>query len=309
MLCEKELPVQFSTPKYLESDLEIAIRTDQDEELFFMLKQFTMDDEIYGKLLKWAIQNSSYNVLRRLKKWSTIASIDYETTKKLFHEPSHLGLCWFLDDWKIAPIKNLTSSRLMSILEEQNRFRDIFEIYRACFYEFDRKEQIRIGTFLLEAAVSGRSKSKDGLFMMYCVAYSISDSCLVLSNLLPIVSRDAMSLSQTDISLGLKFICDSCRVCKHDHTWDIVRSAIKIGNTYLVDAIVSKAPSSSFIDIPYGMIAVTLNLSSKRKAFKKILDKHPKFSSSSLWKAVYTSGTLLRLLPFRFDHFSENKIR
>lgn len=146
MLCEKELPVQFSIPKYEEADLEMAVKADKDLELFFMLKQFTVGDEIYWKLLKLAFQNSSFKVLRGLRKWSHLAVIDFDMMKKLYHEASHAALCWFLDDWEIDPIRNLTSSEILRLVEERKRYRDLYTILMICYKEFNRQEQIRIGT-------------------------------------------------------------------------------------------------------------------------------------------------------------------
>lgn len=302
MICKTELPDNFSIPIFKEIELEEAVKADDVDGLFLTLKHFTVTSELLSRLLELGVKNSSFKILAKLKPWSKFAAINYNVTRDMFMEPTYAGLCWFLDDYETAPIENLSSSDVLHILVENNRFRDIFEIYRACFFEFEPSEQIRVGTLLVEAVSSGKSKSfeSDVLFMIFRLAYSLPRSqCSIIANLLPILSRRVGNFDNSGKLHGLKFVCGRCKFCRSSHTWDIVNSAIKVGNVHLVDTIVNMASPDILTNIPYARIAVTLNLSRKRVVLRDILEKNSLFSSSLIWKAAYATGCLLRLIPFR----------
>lgn len=85
MVCKKELPIRFPTDvNYEESDLENAIKNDDCEELFFMMKQFTFDGRLYSKIFELGMQYSSYKILRKLKTVTIFNWIDFEVTRRVF---------------------------------------------------------------------------------------------------------------------------------------------------------------------------------------------------------------------------------
>lgn len=246
-------------------------------------------------ILKLAMKYKSMNIMKKLKEREFITSNqmwDYYSDFFLF--PNHETTCWILNEFDLPKQFVVPRNHIVEVLMQHSRYCELSGILIFNYLILANEERVRIGTFLFDGMILKKTElnhSDPFHYIASLAAFVNSHGCWILTEFFPRCSMNSMKYAKNLRSL--EFIFQKCINCKKYHYWDILMTAITIGNKDLVRASLNfEAPliqgikpiKGYLVPVPFDSFMKVFLESPHRNQMLSIINLNYRFRNSRKWK-------------------------